>query len=227
MRSAPFACLTALALSACSDQNSRVIFVQMTWMEWPAEVLAAQPFTVRLVGYGGACGADVHFDPGTTVDNSAVTFEPFFLVSGPPLVCPVYARAAQLAGSPPLPAFFDTRASVSGLTPQSPRSYEIRGAADVSATPNAPSALPVRTFGEIVVRSAAADTSRTNAGGNVYAVRDTAGCVEIYAGFTRYAVENPPADTASSWSGFVTGYIYKAAAPVCGESVVFHMVSRN
>jgi hypothetical protein len=230
MRPAPFVCLTLAAVSACSERENRVVFAQVNWMEWPAEVLATQPFSVRLEGYGVGCNNVVRFDPGTTVDNSAVTFEPFFLVSGPPVFCPLSDRPAGPSATSPVAPFFDTRAPVNGLPAQFPRSYEVRGATDVSAPgPVAESALPVRTFGEIVVRSDAADPSRVNAGGRVYAVRDSTGCVEIYVGSpsTQYVVENPPADTATYWSGFVQGYIYKPAAPLCGANEVFHLISRN
>jgi hypothetical protein len=221
------------AAAACSDPESDIVPAEVSWMEWPAEVMAAEPFTVRLVGYGGgvSCREVLRFDPGTTTDISGVTFEPFFLVSRRQAVCPPFERRVAPALTVPIIApFFDTRASVGGLTPQTPRSYEIRGAADVSlrGTPGV-EALPVRMFGEVVVRSDSVDRSRTNAGGVVYAYRDSIGCVSIYTTVAQgeYVLENPPADTASFWTAFIRGYIYKAAAPVCGASVVFHMVSRN
>lgn len=195
-------------------------------MEWPAKVLAAQPFTVRLVGFNVGC-ENMRFDPGTTVDNSAVTFEPLFLISGPLLACPLDNRESRASAAPPIAAFFVTQVSVAGLTAQSPRSYEIRGAADVSAAPTAPSTLPLRTFGAIVVRGDTVDSSQVNAGGRVSADRDSAGCVRIFAGLNQYVVENPPADTATNWSAFVQDYLHRAAAPVCGDSIVFHLISRN
>jgi len=231
MRPALFACVSLVAVAACSDPESEIMPAEVSWMEWPAEVLAAEPFTVRLVGYGAFCREVLRFDPGITSDNSAVTFEPFFLVSRRALPCPL-DRRVPLSGSltPPIIApFFDTRAQVGGLTPQTPRSYEIRGAADASLREVSALALPVRLFGEVVVRSDSVDRSRTNAGGVVYAYRDSTGCVSIYAPVVQgeYVLENPPADTATFWSAFVRGYIYKPAAPVCGESLVFHLVSRN
>lgn len=195
-------------------------------MEWPAEVLPAQSFTVRLVGFNQGCG-DQRFDPGTTVDNSAVTFEPFFVFSGPRQFCPLAAGTVSSPGAPPGLAFYDVRSKVAGLDAPSPRSYDMRAATDVSVAANAPSSIPVRTFGQIVVRSDSVDSSRTNAGGRVSATRDLSGCVRIFAGFNQYVVENPPADTATYWSAFVQGYLYRPAALVCGDSIVFHLVSRN
>jgi len=232
MRPALCACLAVAAIAACSSEpESEILPAEVNWMEWPAEVLAAEPFTVRLVGYGASCREILQFDPGATTDNSAVTFEPFFLVSRHFAPCPLDRRVPVSATlNPPIIApFFDTRAAVAGLTPQTPRSYEIRGATDVSLRGTAAPALPVRMFGEIVVRSDSVDRSRTNAGGVVYAYRDSTGCVSLYAPVVpdQLILENPPADTATYWSAFIRGYIHKVAVPVCGASVVFHLVSRN
>jgi hypothetical protein len=230
MRPALFACVSLAALAACSEPESEILPAEVSWMEWPAEVLAAEPFTVRLVGFGVSCREVLHFDAGTTTDNSAVTFEPFFLVSRHPAPCPLDRRVPSVASASPIIApVFDTRAPVAGLTPQAPRSYEIRGAADVSLPSARDAALPVRMFGDVLVRSDSIDRSRTNAGGVVYAYRDSIGCVTIYAPVAQsgYVIENPPADTASFWTAFVRGFLHKVAVPVCRESVVFHLVSRN
>lgn len=224
MLRASLACVGAAILLGCSTEDTRVVFSQLSWMEWPAEVRMSQPFSVRLVGFNAGCG-EQRFDPGTTIDNSAVTFEPFFVFSGPPLLCPLAVSSAP--ATIPIFAFYDVRSPVVGLSPPASRSYEIRGATDVSVSPAGPSAVPVRTFGEIVVRADSTDTTRTNAGGHVSAARDSSGCVTIFAGVNLYVVENPPADTATYWSAFVEGYLYKPVKPVCGDTVVFHLVSRN
>jgi hypothetical protein len=228
MRRIVFACLVLASFAACTGPDSEVVPAQMQWMEWPAEVLASASFEVRLVGYGAACAVQ-RFDPGLSVDNSAVTFEPFFLVRKPQPICPAYDRASLQAASPSLVIpFFDTLATVGGLPAQTSRSYEIRAAANVSAQAAAPTALPVRTFGEIVVRTGSVDASRTNAGGMAYAQRDSAGCIRIFVGLAQfYVIENPPADTATFWSGFVRGYLYAPATPVCGADTVFHLVTRE
>jgi len=224
MRRASFACYAAAVFVACSSDETRVVFSQLNWMEWPAEVRVSQPFRVRLVGFNAGCG-EQRFDPGTTVDNSAVTFEPFFVFSGPPVFCPL--PATSTSATIPIVAFYDVRSPVAGLSPSVSRSYEVRGATNVSVSPATPSALPVRTFGEIVVRTDSADSTRTNAGGQVSAARDSSGCVRIFAGVNDYVVENPPADTATYWSAFVQGYLYRPSTPLCGDSVAFHLVSRN
>jgi hypothetical protein len=228
MRPVVLASLVLASSAACTEPDSEIVPAQVNWMEWPAEVQASEAFTVRLVGYGAPCREVLRFDPGTSVDNSAVTFEPFFLVSRHPTPCPLDARVLAATQPPIIAPYFDTRAPVSGLVPQTPRSYEIRAGTDVSVQDAATPTLPVRTFGEVIVRSGTADASRMGAGGIAYAQRDLSGCVTMYVGIQQiYVLENPPADTVTYWSGFVRGYLYKAAAPVCGADTVFHLVSRG
>jgi len=232
MRSTSFVLLLVLPVGACSSEpDTRIEAAQVSWMEWPAEVLAATPFTVRLVGYGVSCVEVVKFVTAPSVDQSAVTFEPYFLITGQPQFCRDLVAQGTIADTPPLrliAPFFDTRAAVPGLEAQVPRTYEVRAGTDVSAR-DALAAFPIRTFGEVTVRSAGVATERTNAGGVAYAVRDSLGCVTLqpYVVYPGYVLENPPADTATYWYGFVRGYIYEPAARVCGQARVFHLVTRN
>lgn len=229
MRKTSFVLLLVLPL-ACSEPDTRIEPAQVSWMEWPAEVLAATPFTVRLVGYGVGCVEVVKFVTAPTVDQSAVTFEPYFLLTGQPQFCRQLDAAPEpgVTGSLRLIApLFDTRAAVPGLEAQVPRTYEIRAGTDVSAREAA--AFPIRTFGEVTVRSAGVETQRINAGGLAYASRDSLGCVTLqpYGVYPGYVIENPPADTVQYWFAFVRGYLHEPAAPMCGEARVFHLVSRN
>ncbi len=232
MRPASFVLWLVVAVVACSSEpDTRIEAAQVSWMEWPAEVLAATPFTVRLVGYSVSCVEVAKFVTAPTVDQSAVTFEPYFLLTGRPVVCPLDGTRQSAVRTPTISIapFFDTRAAVPGLDAQVPRTYEIRAGTDVSVPAARESQLPIRTFGEVTVRSAGVVTERLNAGGLVYTSRDSLGCVTLfpYAIYPGYVIENPPADTAQYWSGFVRGYIYEPAAQVCGESKVFHLVTRN
>ncbi len=233
MRAVSFACLALASLAACTEPDSETVAAEVTWMEWPAEVLAATPFTVRLLGYGDVYCREIEaFRTAPAVDVSAVTFEPYFIVTAQKEPCPiredVLSPSAASSRIPILQPYFDTRAAVPGLDAQLPRSFEIRAAADVvSRSPVLEDGLPVRTFGEVTVRSDSASTARINAGGNVYAYREPGGCLEFYVGGIEYVIENPPADTASFWTAFVRGYVHTVATPVCGETQVFHMVSRN
>ncbi len=223
MRTASFVLLLAVPVVACSEPDTRVEPAQVSWMEWPAEVSAATPFTVRLVGYGVSCVEVVKFVTKPSVDQSAVTFEPYFLLTGQPQFCRELTPSSRI-----IAPFFDTRSAVPGLEAPSPRTYEIRAGTDVSAR-EAAAALPIRTFGDVTVRSAQVESGRINAGGLAYATRDSLGCVTLSpAGvYPGYVIENPPADTARFWSAFVRGYIYEPAAAVCGNSKVFHLVTRN
>lgn len=230
MRSTSFALLLVVSVAACSTEpDTRIEPAQVTWMEWPAEVLAATPFTTRLVGYGVGCVEVVRFVTSPTVDQSAVTFEPYFMLAGEQQFCRQLDAAPEpVTGSIRLIApFFDTRAAVPGLEAQVPRTYEIRAGTDASARQSA--AFPIRTFGDVTVRSTDVDGKRVNAGGIAYASRDSLGCVTLYSYgiYPGYVIENPPPDTAQYWSGFVRGYIYEPASPVCGASKVFHLVTRN
>ena len=233
MRPTSFVLLIVASVSACSEPDTRIEPAQVNWMEWPAEVLAATPFTVRLVGYGIGCVEVVKFVTAPTVDQSSVTFEPYFMLTGQPQFCRQVdaARERGVTGSLRLIApFFDTRAAVPGLEAQVPRTYEIRAGTDVSTTDRLTDGvrLPIRTFGEVTVRSAGVETKHVNAAGLSYATRDSLGCVTLYSYgvYPGYVIENPP-DTTQYWYGFVRGYIYEPVAPVCGEAKVFHLVTRN
>jgi len=229
MRPASLVLLFAVPVVACSEPDTRVEPAQVSWMEWPAEVLAATPFTVRLVAYGVYCVEVVRFVVTPTVDQSAVTFEPYFL-TGQPRPCLALtsqddAVAALIVRDPS----FDTSAAVPGLAADYPRTYEMRAGASAYARTTLASGLPIRTFGDVTVRLDTVSTGRINAGGLAYAMRDSLGCVTLspYSVRPAYVIENPPADTSSHWAAFVRGYIYEPAAPVCGKSKVFHLVTRN
>ena len=233
MRPASFVLLLVMPVAACSSEpDTRLEAAQVNWMEWPAEVLAATPFTVRLAGFGVSCVEVVKFVTTPTVDQSAVTFEPYFLVTGRPQLCPL-AGTGQSAVRPQglsiVAPFYDTRAAVPGLDAQVPRTYEMRAGTTVYVPGGLDSRLPIRTFGDVTVRSAGVVTERLNAGGQVYTSRDSLGCVTLFPWAINpgYVIENPPADTAQYWNGFVRGYIYEPAAPVCGQAKVFHLVTRN
>ena len=228
----PIAFAAFLALAACSEgPDSRIEPAQVGWMEWPAEVSVTTPFTARLVGFIPSCSQVVKFVTTPGVDQSAVTFEPYFLITGQPNYC----RLDEVVGSAPVDTsirliaqFFDTQADVPGLEAEFSRTYEMRAGTNVSAR-NFLAGFPIRTFGDITVRTAQVENGRINAGGTAYAARDSIGCVSLhpFGIYPGYVIENPPADTAQYWSAFVRGYIYDAPAPVCGESKVFHLVTRE
>jgi len=231
MRPASFVLLLVVPAIACSEPDSRIEPAQVGWMEWPAEVSVATPFTARLVGYSPSCAQVLRFVTTPAVDQSAVTFEPYFLITGQPVYCrlDVTGSAALDTGSIRIIAqFFDTKADVPGLEAEFSRTYEMRAGTNVYV-PDRLTAFPIRTFGDVTVRTAQVENGRINAGGTAYAARDSLGCVSLhpFGVFPGYVIENPPADTAQFWSAFVRGYIYDAPALVCGQSKVFHLVTRE
>jgi len=211
----------ALLVLGCSDTDTHVLPAAVNWMEWPAEVRAGAAFKVRLVGFAPFCGPSDGFSGAPQVSDSAVTFQPYFIVPDHPSACPLTVRQAT---SPILAPSFDTTQAVAGLAAPASGTYEMRASAfGVTA-----SAYVIRTFGTVTVRADSADTSRTAAAGQAYTSRDTLSCLRIFtpAIFRSYVVENPP-DTTTYWSAFVQGYVYTPAATVCGEKRVFHLVTRQ
>jgi hypothetical protein len=226
MRPAWFVLSFAAVLAACGtepDTSAMPTFVN--WMEWPAEVAVGAPVAVRLI-VDRPCAQIVALRAPALVDNSAVTFEPFFLVKNGLVFCP-----AAAAARPSVIGYFgfDTTEVVDGLPADFDRVYDMRAAASVYTVVPLVAALPVRTFGTITVRVGQPDASRTRAAGFAYEYTDGAGCVRLQplGVYTSggYVVEN--VDSASVLGGMVHGYLYQPAAPLCGETRVFHLESGN
>ena len=212
------------AFAAC-DSGLNVVPTNVSWMDWPSEVVARAEFTVHLV-VGWPCGGR-RFQPGATIDESAVTYGPSVIIQGN-AICPL----ADMPVGVDVLGMLDTADIVPGLPADFPRTYEMRASSPVYAQPAALDAQPVRTFGEITVRTALPPPGPPpprNAAGFVFAQRDTTGCVRItpiglYQPRATMALENPP-DTVSYWWAFVRGYIDSTGA--CGAFRTFHLVSRN
>jgi len=223
MRPAAFV-LLCCAL-ACEEPNAKIDQVTVEWMDWPAEVNADQPFRTRLI-VSGVCATNPRFHAGGSADQSAVTFAPYFQVDNDHILC-------LEAVSTLLTSFgVDTAGTAPGLPATSPRSYEMRGVA-WPAVPSAaaPQALPIRTFGEVTVRPTGADPSHRNAAGRVLFEKDSLGCARVWpigaSGAHAWLVLEDQADTVGLSAAFVSGYVYEPAAPVCGETKVFHLVARQ
>lgn len=210
MRAALFVACSAAMSGACGP-DLRAVPLGVSWLEWPAEVRAREPFDVRMAGYLPACGS--HFVPRYHADLSAVSFEPYALVSQPPPCVNIVQSA------------FAETITVSSLEAAAARTYEMRAATHTSAVD-----LLVRTFGDVVVRPDSIHDRRRYAVGTISAARDQAGCLRVYpvarTFSITYPLENPP-DTTSTWAAFVRGYVYEPSAPICGESKVFHLVTRE
>ncbi|HLZ45659.1 MAG TPA: hypothetical protein VKQ05_08275 [Gemmatimonadales bacterium] len=218
-----FVALFALIVG-CGGPDTQLQPAVVEWMEWPAEVLQNTPFTVRLVVWQQGCGFGA-FRPGVSADQSAVTFSPYFLLDKKNIICEPAVQVTAIAF-----LALDTSGTAPGLAAPYARTFDMR-AASVVATPSSAADPAIRTFGTVVVRPASPDSSRTDAAGTVYTSVDSAGCARIrplglYSP-TSYRVLDNPADTTGLNGAFVRGYIYQPAAPICGETRVFHLVARN
>ena len=213
MRPTWFAASLLAAVLACTEPDTEAVPALVSWMEWPAEVRAATPFTVRLVvGSQGRIVVGALRIP-LSIDNSAVTFEPYFLSRK-------VSRGVIDYREEPVARQWDTTSQVPGLAATFERTYEIRATATAYAA--------VRTFGTVTVWVDGASAFFTNAAGFGSGFVDSLACLRIRpAGLsTRYVVVNPPLGP-QNWSAFVRGYLYRPATPVCGEQRVFYLESRN
>lgn len=223
MRPATFAAVSLGVVLACDGPSGKIDPVSVQWMDWPAEVNAGQPFRTRLVVWG-VCALNPQFRAGASADQSAVTFAPYFLVGNEQIACLTQRTPTLLA----LIAI-DTAGTAPGLTAPSARTYEMRAGAEVFFA--SAQSIPVRRFGDVIVRPTGADPSQRNGGGTVYLQVDSLGCARLsplglYNPNSALVLEDQ-ADTAGLSGAFVTGYTHDAAAPVCGETRVFHVVTRN
>jgi hypothetical protein len=196
-------------------------------MEWPAEVTAATPFTVRLLVTYPVCYPWV-FHPAVSADQSAVTFAPYFLVKKVAPVCPPVPQQAVIY---PLPnGALDTAGIAPGLAATYPRTFEMRASASVNVPASqVDGSTPARTFGNVTVRLSNPDTSRRNSAGLAAWWRDNTGCVRLRpvgSSSIGFVLENQ-SDTTGLMNAFVRGFLHDAAAPVCGQTRVFQLVSRN
>ncbi|HEV8510900.1 MAG TPA: hypothetical protein VGQ48_10670 [Gemmatimonadales bacterium] len=224
MRHAALVTLSLGFLVAC-ESNGKISPATVQWMDWPAEVNAGQSFRTRLVVWG-VCATNPRFRAGVRADQSAVTFAPYFLIDDENILC-LGARVEDL-----LVTAIDTAGMAPGLAAPLTRTYEMRAAALANVwAVDLLASFPVRTFGDVTVRRSGSDASRRNAAGLVSVERDSLGCVRVrpfglYHPAAALVLEDQ-ADTAGLSYAFARGYIHDAAAPVCGQTRVFHLVSRN
>src|SRR5204863_8054341 len=89
----------------------------------------------------------------------------------------------------------------------------------------------VRMVGNVLRRRSGPDTTLRNAGGMVVLQFDIEGCALIrragsYKPGLGIVLEDEADTVGVNWV-FVRGYIHNAAVPVCGQTRVFHLESRN
>ena len=212
MRPAVFVPLVLGLLAAC-EPETKLTTTNLVWMDWPAEVNAGQPFRTRLVVWG-VCALNPRFRDGASANQEAVTFSPYFLVDNENIVCA--ARAAESF----VVVAIDTAGTAPALAALVSRTYEMRGSAQGE----------ISTFGDVLVLLSGADASRRNAAGFVTTTHEPT-CVRIRPigvyGQSSGLVLEDQADTTGLAYAFVRGYIHDVSEPICGETRVFHLLSKN
>lgn len=223
----PVLLASVCAFIAACGSDLTVASSTVEWMEWPAEVPVATPFMVRLLVSRPGCSQGVYM-PGASADQSAVTFAPYFLVKDKPQICPLEARQFDIYY-----ADLDTVGTAPGLAADYGRTFEMRASSSVYGPERLTAAdlLPVRTYGEVMVRlnnSDSPESTTRNAGG--FASKFVYnGCVQLQpvGGLGWSYVLEDQADTTGLAYAFVRGYVHDVVTPVCGQTRVFELLSRN
>lgn len=224
MRVVSFAPLGLAVLVACQEPKSRIGHAMVQWMDWPSEVPAGQPFGVRMI-VTQPCAA-TGFNEGSSADQSAVTFAPYFRDVREDVLCAGLVYELSIA-----PGALDTLGRSPGLAASFARTYEMRATTWVAATlPAGAADLPVRTFGEVTAIGGVYifDPARRNAAGFASIEADSLGCVRIRPQWSFHPEDAVPLDeqqVPATPTGFMRGRFYEADEPVCGETRVFQLAS--
>src|SRR2546428_4449697 len=121
MRPAVFAAVSLAWLLACEGPKPEVSQVTVQWMDWPAEVNAGQPFRTRLVVWT-VCALNPQFRAGAHADQSAVTFEPYYLIGHDQIACITLRSQTLLAA-----IAIDTAGNAPWLAASFPPTYKNLG----------------------------------------------------------------------------------------------------
>ncbi len=195
------AILVAMVGLACPPTDAETMIAsQPAWIDWPAEVRASVPFNVRLVGYAPGCYPRQEFQIEAFRSANDLVFRTTWLVEG--------TSSATCD-----PGFVDTLVGICGLPATTDSTYEI------FVVPTQAGAF-VR-MGTMRARPSAALSSNVGAAGSAIGTTDTQGCAVMQRNFAvPVPVENPP---AANWQGFVRGYFFTPATPLCGKTRAFHI----
>src|SRR6267378_2758510 len=131
MRALYYLTILALPLAGCGPDIAVEPGI-IQWMEWPAEVRANTPFSVRLViAEPGDCGQQSIYRPRVFADQSAVTFSPYFIVERPREPCPAVLRAFYPPTGMIVIGALETVATAPRLRASFARVFDMRGASSV------------------------------------------------------------------------------------------------
>lgn len=187
---------------ACPTEPETIIPAQPAWMAWPAEVRAGVNFNVRLVVHAPGCYPRQDLQVGVFRSAADIAFQAEWLVEGTSSgVCD--------------PGYVDTLVALTGLPATTDSTYRVFAVPVESG--------PFLLMGTLLARRTAALSNNTGAAGTAVGSTDIEGCAVMQPPFdSPIPVENPPAAT---WMGFVRGYFFTPAAPLCGQTRAFHVDS--
>jgi len=198
---------------ACISPDEIVLSeTRPSWMEWPREVRAGEPFSIRVFTYPG-CGTVRPLRIDVQHSDSAITLQAFRIM-----------RFKDFGAHEPCQTFVndvDTLVPIWGIGGHDDRVYSIN---ILSQDFDSTGALlhQVQSIGTILVRAVTPiDSNGIVGGGWVQGYANEAGCPLIFVpnkGPT--LVDNAP---PLPWSGFIFGHEIPSPNPSCGRAQAFHI----
>ena len=184
--------------SAITDGGTHIAPLSASWVEWPSEARANDPFQIRFVGILPACGASYVRSWDVNQASFTIDFHPLSFVPDRP-------RCESI-----VPTMFDDRIAFTLAA----GTYEIRSDGLV--------------FGRVVVSLDPGTSRVNAAGLAEAALDQQSCLrlrPMVLPVVKPLPIENSA--EAVAVSGFVTGYLADVATPLCGETRVFHLIAAN
>jgi hypothetical protein len=206
--------LAAVTVAACSDANGPAgssIPVAVTWLAWPAAVTAAQPGSIRVVGFHGGCGSFRLEVAQSGPSNVSVSAEQHFDTDSPQF-CP---EAAIIFDSLlPLPPLVSPTGSTGAFTVDAPIFDPLGG-------------MVRRGFGYLVLSDQQPD-AMLQVGGRAVVRADSLGCSWAEAALPGIAgpyvlSSNLTLGTNERRSAFISGSFTPALSPRCGQNLLLQL----
>ena len=198
----------AVLLAACTGDGAgpdTTVALAVSWMEWPAEVSATQPGSIRIVGYHGICGT-LELDVTQSGPSSVSVEADQRFDNDPPAPCP--AVIAILDTVMPLPRL---------VTPTGPTGFFSIDAMVVDPL----GGTSRRIFGQVQLTDQAPNTA-LQLGGRALVKADSLGCSwarsDIPGIAGPYVLSSDLVLDNSQWySAFISGEFSAALTPRCGQ----------
>lgn len=194
--SSAFLLIACLSLAACDDTN--LIPLSVSWLEWPAAAAPGRPFDVRVVGFTNAAIDEVRTRTRTVGDT--VTIE-FYAFAGH---CEDLCRHV-----------FDRVIQVPAIAAPTARTIWLRAGSGRTAP------QPPRTFGQVIVTDAIPMDYTMRAAGHALWTQRSSDCYEISpaldgSGTNRRFVSYEPPDSGTAFMAFVYARIHSTQTATCG-----------